>query len=672
MKKFQISLGIGTATKEVGSFGRLLLGLLLLLTVVERAPLISGQSSSSIPCPLNFTVLDLYPYVANNVKQTSAPLDTRCRAARAGLSLVLSVYVRETGYFLPPDNTAESCTEGYKSQLVKQGLSGTFNLSDMCPLSQLQLDRGNDFCQGLQNVSDWNKSVPAAQIQHVNSSCSSSLEDPSRCGQCTEAQLQMVSAVQNLQINNNTAGCQNYTATYIVGYINQPGPLDPWTVLCILYIPSPSDGGVGHIVYISVGVAGVVLLSLIGVGVMYWRHRRVQEARRIERAKRASDLIASTKSNSSVNWFTLEELKKATGNFSRENLLGTGGYGNVYKGVLPDGEIVAIKRFKNTSRAADKDFVHEVEIISSVRHKHLVGIRGCCVGEGGVLDGHQRFIVFDYMVNGTLQDHLFPKKPGKALSWALRTKIAIGTAKGLAYLHNDALPSIIHRDVKPSNILLDDNFNPRLADFGLAKYSPDGVSHLTTKVAGTYSYVAPEYAFYGQVTDKSDVYSFGMVLLELVTGKRALIPGGDDDPPILLSDHVWPQVKQGDWKRVIDPNMPDVGRDEVMERFILTALLCAHPQVHYRPSIDQALKMLESDLVLPDIPDRPLPLTSNLAEIQAHLGSSSRSSASSMSFRSTALLVKSLPHDEPLIENEPSSSNEAEDSSRQDVPLPKH
>lgn len=636
----------------------------LLLVVLEQGmSQVTGQSppssSGAIECPLNFTVLDLYPYVADNVKRVNAE-DIQCTAARAGLEMVLAVYLRETGYFLPPSGSADPCYAAYEVQLVKQGLPSTFNLSQICPVQQFHLDRTDDICQGVQNVSDWNAVVPVAQLTDVNASCAGSLENTANCGVCSTAQTRMASAVQSVRITNNTVGCQNFTKAFVAGVVNIPGPLDPGTALCILYISPPGDGGSNaHLAYIALGVGAILLLSLIGAAIMLWRYRRRQQEKKAARQRRNMELMEkTTKPNSTVFMYSLEDLKKATGNFSNENLLGTGGYGNVYKGTLADGEVVAIKRFKNCSPAGDRDFVHEAEIISSVRHKHLVAIRGCCVDGGGVLDGHQRLIVFDYMPNGSLQDHLFPKRGGPILDWALRTRIAIGTAKGLAYLHYDALPSIIHRDIKPSNILLDSEFNARLADFGLAKYSPEGVSHLTTKVAGTYGYVAPEYALYGQLTDKSDVYSFGMVLLELVTGRRALVTTSDDHPPILLSDYVWPFVKQGNWKSVIDPNVTDVVADEVMERFILTGLLCAHPQVYYRPSIDQALKMLESDVAVPEIPDRPLPLTSNMAEIEAALGHSAGSSYSSGSMSRRSLLVpppKSPKSYQSLAEDEPSA-----------------
>ncbi|XVF31270.1 hypothetical protein REPUB_Repub16aG0131200 [Reevesia pubescens] len=200
-------------------------------------------------------------------------------------------------------------------------------------------------------------------------------------------------------------------------------------------------------------------------------------------------------------------------NFSMENIVGNGGYANVYKGILEDGSEVALKRFKNCSAAGDATFAHEVVVIASISHVNLVALKGYCTAKV------------------------------KKLSWPIRQKIAIGVASGLAYLHYGAQP-IIHRNVKASNILLDDTFEPKLADFGLAKFTPDDFSHMSTRVAGTLGYVAPEYALYGQLTEKSDVYGFGVVLLELLSGKKAVI-STDDHHTLLLTDWAWSLVEEG-------------------------------------------------------------------------------------------------------------------------------
>jgi serine/threonine protein kinase len=291
----------------------------------------------------------------------------------------------------------------------------------------------------------------------------------------------------------------------------------------------------------------------------------------------------------------------------------------VYKGMLKSGSEIAVKRFKNCTPAGDAEFVHEVEMISSVRHRNLVVLRGCCMApSGGGIEGHQRIIVFDYMRNGSLKDYIFnTNKP--SLDWPARHNIAVGMARGIAYLHYGAQPAIIHRDIKGSNILLDEKFDACVADFGLARFTPDGKTHISTRVAGTFGYVAPEYALYGQVTEKSDVYSFGVVLLELISARKAV---NSETSFSLITDWAWTLMKSGNWTQILDERMDTKGCGDDIKQFILLALLCAHPQVNCRPTMSGALTILEGHQPLTEIPDRPLPLTSERDEIESAVRSS--------------------------------------------------
>lgn len=318
--------------------------------------------------------------------------------------------------------------------------------------------------------------------------------------------------------------------------------------------------------------------------------------------------------------FSFEEIRAATGNFSLGNIIGRGGYGNVYKGVLKDGSEVAVKRFKNCSVAGDASFVHEVEVIASVRHVNLLGLRGYCTATTP-MEGHQRIIVCDLIANGSLHDHLFGYG-GRKLSWPARQRIALGTARGLAYLHSGARPSIIHRDIKASNILLDERFDAKVADFGLAKFAPEGMSHVSTRVAGTLGYVAPEYALFGQLTEKSDVFSYGVLILELLSGKKAF-KTNEEGQNWLVTDWAWSLVREGKILDVIEEGMEELGSNEVMERYVLVAVLCSHPQLHARPTMDQVVMILDSDLTVPSIPDRPISIIANKEDIERSMSSSS-------------------------------------------------
>ena len=181
----------------------------------------------------------------------------------------------------------------------------------------------------------------------------------------------------------------------------------------------------------------------------------------------------------------------------------------------------------------------------------------------------------------------------KKLSWPIRQKIVLGTACGLAYLHYGAQPAIIHRDIKASNILLDEKFEPKLADFGLAKFNAEGMTHLSTRVAGTLGYVAPEHALYGKLTEGSDVYSFGVVLLELLSGKKPLET--NEGKASLLTDWAWSLVQKGRALDVIEEGMPELGSHQIMEQYVIIAVLCAHPTLYARPTMEQVVKILETD-----------------------------------------------------------------------------
>ncbi|MFS8030536.1 putative protein kinase RLK-Pelle-RLCK-VIIa-1 family [Helianthus anomalus] len=223
--------------------------------------------------------------------------------------------------------------------------------------------------------------------------------------------------------------------------------------------------------------------------------------------------------NIAAQTFTFRELAAATNNFRPESLLGEGGFGRVYKGRLEStGQVVAVKQLDRNGLQGNREFLVEVLMLSLLHHPNLVNLIGYCA------DGDQRLLVYEFMPLGSLEDHLHDLPPDKEpLDWNTRMKIAAGAAKGLEYLHDKANPPVIYRDLKSSNILLDEGYHPKLSDFGLAKLGPVGdKTHVSTRVMGTYGYCAPEYAMTGQLTLKSDVYSFGVVFLELITGRKAI------------------------------------------------------------------------------------------------------------------------------------------------------
>ncbi|KAI4346800.1 hypothetical protein L6164_007668 [Bauhinia variegata] len=294
--------------------------------------------------------------------------------------------------------------------------------------------------------------------------------------------------------------------------------------------------------------------------------------------------------SNSRSWFTYEELIQATNGFSASNLLGEGGFGCVYKGLLVDGREVAVKQLKVGGGQGEREFRAEVEIISRVHHRHLVSLVGYCISE------HQRLLVYDYVPNNTLHYHLHDaNRP--VLDWATRVKVAAGSARGIAYLHEDCHPRIIHRDIKSSNILLDNNFEAQVSDFGLAKLALDTNTHVTTRVMGTFGYMAPEYATSGKLTEKSDVYSFGVVLLELITGRKPV----DDSQPIgdeSLVEWARPLLAEAldneDFEVLVDPRLEENYNRTEMFRMIEAAAACVRHSAAKRPRMSQVVRALDS------------------------------------------------------------------------------
>ncbi|KAG8658155.1 hypothetical protein MANES_03G126500v8 [Manihot esculenta] len=307
------------------------------------------------------------------------------------------------------------------------------------------------------------------------------------------------------------------------------------------------------------------------------------------RRKNETEEVRKTGSISS-DVFTFRELSVATKNFSLENLLGEGGFGRVYKGKLERiNKVVAIKKLDRNGFQGNREFLVEVLMLSLLHHTHLVNLVGYCA------DGHQRILVYDYMPNGSLEDHLFDLAPGrKPLDWETRMKVASGAAKGLEYLHETANPPVIYRDFKASNILLDENFSPKLSDFGLAKLGPTGgKTHVSTRVMGTYGYCAPEYALTGQLTTKSDVYSFGVVFLELITGKRVIDNSRPTEEQNLV---VWatPIFKdRRNYKTMADPLLGGKYPIKSLNQAVAVAAMCLQEGDSSRPLISDVVTALK-------------------------------------------------------------------------------
>ncbi|KAL8238193.1 hypothetical protein R6Q59_019274 [Mikania micrantha] len=305
-----------------------------------------------------------------------------------------------------------------------------------------------------------------------------------------------------------------------------------------------------------------------------------------------SDCASSSENLSDLGWgkwYSLNELEIATVNFATENVIGEGGYGIVYRGVLFDGSVVAVKNLLNNKGQAEKEFKVEVEAIGKVRHKNLVGLIGFCA------DGAKRLLVYEYIDNGNLEQWLHGDVgPISPLTWDIRLKIAVGTAKGLAYLHEGLEPKVVHRDVKSSNILLDRKWNAKVSDFGLAKLLGPEKSYVTTRVMGTFGYVSPDYASTGMLNECSDVYSFGVLLMEIVTG-RSPVDYSREPGEMNLVDWFRGMVASRRGEELLDPKISVPPTSRSLKRVLLVCLRCIDMDANKRPKMGQIVHMLEAE-----------------------------------------------------------------------------
>ena len=594
------------------------------------------SSANTTTCPMDLNYVLRIPWntsACHNFQQTLAAkngtdANTCCISLLSLFGIGLAQHLKETSQFqLPNLATSLSCIQDF--QLKLSSLSLPSNLADTC-FDPLQFVISPNICAGIQTIPDWTKKL--GQSTPLNTACKSDLTDISLCDVCLQAGLQAKQVLISIDGNaSHSIDCFYFAILYAAGVVNEFGPESNGAVSCIFSISVYSQGGSGgkgHQALVfgltGAGIALLVMSSFLGIYAWYDRkHRRKKlETFQFDFDPEEQGSRPRLRPNTGSIWFKIEELEKATDNFSSKNFIGRGGFGMVFKGTLSDGTVVGVKRILESDFQGDAEFCNEVEIISNLKHRNLVPLRGCCVAEENENydeRGSQRYLVYDYMPNGNLEDHLFlstdSQKAKGSLTWPQRKSIILDVAKGLAYLHYGVKPAIFHRDIKATNILLDADMRARVADFGLAKQSREGQSHLTTRVAGTHGYLAPEYALYGQLTEKSDVYSFGGVALEIMCGRKALDLSSSGSPrAFLITDWAWSLVKAGKIEEALDAflvkdeNFPSSNPKSIMERFLLVGILCSHVMVALRPTIADALKMLEGDIEVPQIPDRPMPL----------------------------------------------------------------
>ncbi|XP_065870092.1 probable LRR receptor-like serine/threonine-protein kinase At1g53430 isoform X2 [Euphorbia lathyris] len=359
------------------------------------------------------------------------------------------------------------------------------------------------------------------------------------------------------------------------------GPLISAITITPNYKIDDGSGGlsVGAIIGIVAATCFVVMLILIALRMKGYLGGKTPED---NNELRGLDL--------QTGYFTLRQIKRATNNFDPTFKIGEGGFGPVYKGVLSDGVVIAVKQLSSKSKQGNREFVNEIGMISALQHPNLVKLYGCCI------EGNQLLLVYEYLENNCLARALFgPEEHRIKLDWQRRKKIALGIAKGLAYLHEESRLKIVHRDIKATNVLLDKDLNAKISDFGLAKLDEEENTHISTRIAGTIGYMAPEYAMRGYLTDKADVYSFGVVLLEIVSGKSNTNYRPKDEFVYLL-DWAYVLQEQGNLLELVDPLLGSNFSKEEARRILTLGLLCTNPSPTLRPSMSSVVNMVEGKI----------------------------------------------------------------------------
>lgn len=389
-----------------------------------------------------------------------------------------------------------------------------------------------------------------------------------------------------------------HTRHYVLGWsfaMNSPAPVINVTMLPKLPRNHPKDSRFWVLEIVLPVATAAVILSLIAIAfLLVRRHLRYAEVR------------DDWEMEFGPHRFSYKDLFNATGGFENKNLLGVGGFGRVYKGVLPRSRLkVAVKRVSHDSKQGMKEFIAEIVSIGRLQNRNLVQLLGYCRRKGELL------LVYEYMPNGSLDKCLYGKKDNDVLTWAQRFRIIRGIASGLLYLHEEWEKVVVHRDIKASNVLLDDEMNGRLGDFGLARLYDHGIDPQTTHVVGTIGYLAPELARSRNATPLTDVFAFGIFVLEVTCGKRPVDQQNTQDSQLVLVDWVIDKAQKGSFGDTVDASLE--GRYDVGEASLALkiGLLCSHPFANARPSMRQVMQYLDGEIELPGLSLELLALMQN-------------------------------------------------------------
>ncbi|XP_068491986.1 cysteine-rich receptor-like protein kinase 10 [Phaseolus vulgaris] len=407
-----------------------------------------------------------------------------------------------------------------------------------------------------------------------------------KCRQCLEAMLAQVPQCcqHNLGWLVGTASCHIKYDDYMFYLFNNQSYILPSLTA------KQGDASKSRNLIIGLSVVGLAAVCLSVYCLCYWN--------RVRKDGLINDSIPLS-AYTNLPIIPLTTILESTHDFSETSKLGEGGFGPVYKGILPDGREVAVKRLSKASSQGSEEFKNEVTFIAKLQHCNLVRLVACCLEE------NEKILVYEYLSNASLDFHLFDDEKRKQLDWKLRSSIINGIARGLLYLHEDSRLKVIHRDLKASNVLLDDEMNPKISDFGLARAFENGQNQANTnRIMGTYGYMAPEYAMEGLFSMKSDVFSFGVLVLEIICGKK--------NSGFFLSEHgqslllySWRMWCAGKCLELMDPLLENSYTSNEVEKFIQIGLLCVQEAATTRPTMSTVMVLLASDVMTIPKPNKP-------------------------------------------------------------------